>query len=58
MRVEASAEERGREVSLMRMRIAVSKGRGRAKKRSGVVERREGRREMLMANASEPHSSQ
>jgi hypothetical protein len=42
---------------MMKMRIAVSKGRGRAKRRIGLVW--EGRKErMLMANASEPHSSQ
>jgi len=43
------------------MRIAVSKGRGRAKSRGGGVvwEGGKGRKErMLMANASEPHSSQ
>ena len=38
------------------MRVAVSKGRGRAKKRVVVWEGRKER--MLMANASEPHSSQ
>jgi hypothetical protein len=45
---------------LTRMRIAVSKGRGRAKRRSrDGVGGKEGRKGiMLMANASEPHSSQ